>query len=127
MFKTLKNFPKISSKLCRKLHIKEFTFKDPNWRPKVITTKDYNEAGLKILRQKCEVIVCETHGRDEFLEKVKGVDGIIWSPYDKFDLEMIEAAGPQLRAMSSVSVGLGRIYFKLIISTFNFNGIYRPH
>lgn len=94
-------------KFCRHVHIKEFFFKDKNWRPKVITTKDYNEAGIKILKKKCEVTVCKTHGRDEFLEKVKGVDGIIWSPYDKFDLEMIEAAGPNFKAMSSVSVGLG--------------------
>ena len=88
------------------IHINEYAFKDPNWRPKVITTKYYSEAGLKILRQKCDVIICQTDDRKEFLEKVKGMDAIIWSALGKFNAEVMDAAGPQLSVVSAVSVGV---------------------
>ena len=88
------------------IHIQEFTFKDPNWRPKVITTKYYSEAGLKILRKKCDVTVCQSDDRKEFLAKAKGMDAIIWSALGKFNAEVMDAAGPQLSVVSAVSVGL---------------------
>ena len=98
-----------NSSLFKMIHNQNIQFKDPNWRPKVITTKYYSEAGLKILRQKCDVTVCQSDDRKEFLEKVRGMDAILWFTFDVLDVEVMDAAGPQLSVVSAVSVGLDHI------------------
>lgn len=78
-----------------------------NWRPKVlITHRDFAEVGINILREKCEVIICESLERKEILTKAKGVDGIVWTTHAKLDSEACDAAGPQLKVVSTMSVGL---------------------
>jgi hypothetical protein len=50
------------------IQVKNFVFKTPNWRPKVLVTdKAIPEIGIKILREKCDVTICgegEGHGRN---------------------------------------------------------------
>lgn len=61
---------------------RSFDFK--GWRPKVLVTHDdVPEAGLKILREKCDVTICETTEREELLRKSKGMDGIYWATHNK--------------------------------------------
>ncbi|KAL7043654.1 hypothetical protein ACKWTF_001612 [Chironomus riparius] len=87
--------------------IKDIKFKDPNWRPKVLVThNDVPETGLKLLREKCEVTVVETGERSELLQKVKGMDGIFWGSHQKLDAEALDMAGPQLKSISTMSVGI---------------------
>jgi glyoxylate/hydroxypyruvate reductase len=78
-----------------------------NWRPKVLVThKDFAEIGMKILAEKCDLSVCETLDRDEILTKSKGMDGIVWTTHSKLNAEACDAAGPQLKVVSTMSVGL---------------------
>lgn len=84
--------------------IRNFTLK---WRPKVLVTHvDFAEVGMNILREKCDVFVCETLEREEILVKSKGMDGIVWAWHCKLDAEALDAAGPQLKVVSTMSVGL---------------------
>jgi glyoxylate/hydroxypyruvate reductase len=92
---------------CIMIQVKNFVFKKPDWRPKVlVTSNDVPEAGVKILREKCDVTICETSDRDELLAKSKGMDGIFWASHNKLDAEALEAAGPQLKSLSTMSVGI---------------------
>ncbi len=47
--------------------------------------------------------------REELLEKVRGVDGLICTLTEKVDAELMDAAGPQLKIISSMSVGVDHI------------------
>lgn len=64
------------------------------------------QAGIKILRELCDVTICETTTREEILQKSKGMDGIFWATHAKLDAEAIDAAGPQLKVISTMSVGI---------------------
>ena len=53
-----------------------------------------NNCVISIFHIRCEVIVCSTPTREEILEKVKGVSGILWStPKVRLDAEILDAAG----------------------------------
>jgi glyoxylate/hydroxypyruvate reductase len=87
--------------------IKDVKFKDPNWKPKVaVTHNDVPSAGLDLLREKCELIICETNTRAEILEKIQGVDAIFWGSHEKLNAEALDAAGKQLKCISTMSVGI---------------------
>jgi lactate dehydrogenase-like 2-hydroxyacid dehydrogenase len=87
--------------------IKDVKFKDATWRPKVVVThNDAPESGIKLLREKCDVTICETNTRSEILEKIKGADAIFWGSHDKLNAEALDAAGPQLKCISTMSVGI---------------------
>jgi len=47
--------------------------------------------------------------RDELLEKVRGVDGLLCTLTEKVDAELMDAAGSQLKIISSMSVGVDHI------------------
>lgn len=56
----------------------------------------------------CEVIVCQSlpPNRTEILEKVKGVHGIFWGSHEPLNAEILDAAGPQLKSISTMSAGI---------------------
>lgn len=84
--------------------VKDFKFAI---RPKVlVTNNDVPEVGLRVLREKCDVTICETGDRAELLQKIKGVDGIFWATHSPLNVEALDAAGPQLKSLSTMSVGL---------------------
>ncbi|KAG5676853.1 hypothetical protein PVAND_006660 [Polypedilum vanderplanki] len=86
--------------------IKDVKFKD-NFRPKVfVTHNDTPIVGINLLREKCDVIVSETNSSQETLDKIKGVDGIYWVSHEKLDGKILDAAGPQLKVVSTMSVGI---------------------
>ncbi|KAF9583174.1 hypothetical protein BGW38_010094 [Lunasporangiospora selenospora] len=50
--------------------------------------------------------------RSEFLKLAKGVDGILCLLTDKIDSELLDAAGPQLKVVSTMSVGFDHVSVK---------------
>lgn len=50
--------------------------------------------------------------RKELLARVKGVDGIFCMLSDKIDVEVLDAAGPQLKVVSTMSVGVDHLDLK---------------
>lgn len=76
------------------------------WRPKVLVTHmTLPSASLKIIQEKCELIFAKSNNRAEILQKVKGVDGILWASVQKLDREMLDAAGPQLKSICIKTAG----------------------
>lgn len=79
-------------------------------RPKVLVTHSKTpEIGLNVLREKCDVIICEglpDPTREEILSKSHGVDGILWATHERLDAEALDRAGPQLKAISTKSAGI---------------------
>jgi glyoxylate reductase len=47
--------------------------------------------------------------REQLLEKVRGVDGLLCMLTERIDAELLDAAGPQLKVISSMSVGVDHI------------------
>lgn len=77
-----------------------------NLRPKVLVTHTtLPSASLNCLHEKCELIFAKANNRAEILKKVKGVDGILWASVLKFNAEILDAAGPQLKSISIKSTG----------------------
>ncbi|XP_004524805.1 glyoxylate reductase/hydroxypyruvate reductase [Ceratitis capitata] len=67
------------------------------------------KAALDLLQQRgCETIVCESvpPSRAEIIRKVPGVDAIFWAHYQPLNGEILDAAGKQLKAVSTMSSGL---------------------
>ena len=66
---------------------------------------------LEMLGDAGEVRVAgaERLGREELLELVAGVDAVVTMLYDRVDEELLEAAGPGLRAVCNVAVGFDNI------------------
>lgn len=50
--------------------------------------------------------------RMEFLNNIQGKDGILCMLSDKIDAEAMEAAGPKLKVISSLSIGIDHIDLK---------------
>lgn len=57
---------------------------------------------------RCEVIFCDgvPPKRDEILRKSVGVDAILWATHAKLDAEALDAAGSQLKSLSTMSAGI---------------------
>ena len=82
-------------------------FKDPNWRPKVLVTHyDVPLVGIDVLREKCDVTVCKfPYTKEEVLQKIQGMDGVLWGSLGALNSEILDAAGPQLKSISTISAG----------------------
>lgn len=85
----------------------KFSFKD--YRPKVLVThKDTPEVAINLLREHCDLTICETTELQELLHKCKGMDGFFWATWaahNRLTGEILDAAGPQLKSISTVSAG----------------------
>lgn len=93
----------------------DIKFKNECWVPKVLVTHtNLPEESLKCLRNKCEVILVKANDRAQILEKIKGVDGLLWASLDKLNSEVLDAAGPQLISISIKSAGLDNVDVKEI-------------
>ncbi|XP_055309700.1 glyoxylate reductase/hydroxypyruvate reductase-like [Sitodiplosis mosellana] len=86
---------------------------DAQRRPTVLITNPKTPAaGIQLLREKCDVIICEgqpNSTREEILSKSAGVDGILWTHYHHLNAEALDRAGPQLKAISVSSAGLDHV------------------
>ncbi|XP_077290691.1 glyoxylate reductase/hydroxypyruvate reductase-like [Arctopsyche grandis] len=85
--------------------------------PKVlVTSTEYPDVGMEILRNKCEIIQISTNGfedkvktREEIEKLIAGVEGIIWSSSVRLDSDLINKAGSQLKVVASMSAGVDHI------------------
>uniref|UniRef100_A0A3Q3W0S4 Glyoxylate reductase/hydroxypyruvate reductase n=1 Tax=Mola mola TaxID=94237 RepID=A0A3Q3W0S4_MOLML len=83
--------------------------------PRVYITRQIPPEGLKILRQSGEVQFELWDSDDtpvprkELLKRVKGVDGLVCVLTEKVDAELLDAAGPNLKVVSTMSVGFDHL------------------
>jgi glyoxylate reductase len=81
-------------------------------KPKVFVTRLIPEKGLEIVKEFCDVDLWEAElppTRDELLQQIRGVDGILCLLTDKIDGEVMDEAGPQLKVISNHAVGFDNI------------------
>uniref|UniRef100_A0A3Q2QH66 Glyoxylate reductase/hydroxypyruvate reductase n=1 Tax=Fundulus heteroclitus TaxID=8078 RepID=A0A3Q2QH66_FUNHE len=83
--------------------------------PRVYVTRQIPPEGLKILRDSGQVQFELWDSDDvpvprkELLQKVKGVDGLLCVLTEKIDAELLDAAGPNLKVLSTMSVGFDHL------------------
>ncbi|XP_035222801.1 glyoxylate reductase/hydroxypyruvate reductase-like isoform X1 [Stegodyphus dumicola] len=81
--------------------------------PKVfITRSDIPEDAITLLQSKCEVEIWQKPSpipRDELLKRIKGKNGIYCLLTEKINTEVLDAAGPTLKAIGTMSVGYDHI------------------
>ena len=81
-------------------------------KPKVFVTRIIPNKGLDLVRDFCDVDLWEGElppPREEVLERVRGVDGLLSLLTDRVDGEVMDAAGPQLKVISNYAVGFDNI------------------
>jgi len=81
-------------------------------KPKVFVTRIIPDKGLDMVRDFCEVDLWSDDlppGREELLERVQGVDGILSLLTDQIDGEVMDAAGEQLKVISNHAAGFDNI------------------
>ena len=81
-------------------------------KPKVLVTRVIPDKGLDLLKDFCDVDVWEADlppSREELLQRVRGVDGLLSLLTDKIDGAVMDAAGSQLKVISNFAVGFDNI------------------
>lgn len=80
-------------------------------KPRIFVSRKIPEAGLAMLREAAEVVVFEQDrqiSRDELIEHLPGMDGLLCLLTDPIDADVI-AAGDRLRCISTYAVGYNNI------------------
>lgn len=83
-----------------------------NRRPKVYVTRRVPPDGLEILRPHCEITQWDSEKpvpRAELIRQIAGKDALFCLLTDKIDGEILNAAGPQLKCIGTMSVGFDHI------------------
>ena len=81
-------------------------------KPKVFVTRIIRDKGLDPVKETCRADIWPEElppSREALLERVRGVDGLLCLLTDRFDTEVIEAAGPGLKVISNHAVGFDNI------------------
>jgi len=81
-------------------------------KPKVFITRIIRDKGLDLVRESCTVDLWTGElppKREELLEHVNGVDGLLCLLTDRIDAEIMDAAGPGLKVISNHAVGFDNI------------------
>ncbi|HUE97681.1 MAG TPA: D-glycerate dehydrogenase [Anaerolineales bacterium] len=81
-------------------------------KPKVFVTRAIPEKGFEIISDFCDVDVWPQElppSRDELLQHMHGVDGLLCLLTDKIDGEVMDQAGPQFKVISNHAVGFDNI------------------
>ena len=84
-------------------------------RRKVYVTRRICEPALLVLEKKCDVTIhskLRAATRKEILDNIHDKDGILCMLSDKIDATVMEAAGPRLKVISSLSTGVDHIDLK---------------
>lgn len=80
---------------------------------KIFVTRNIPQVGLDLLKSSGHEVEVSAMDRpltrEELMEHVKGVDGILSQLVDKIDGEVMDAAGPQLKVISNYAVGYDNI------------------
>lgn len=74
----------------------------------LVTHPEVPTEAIDLLRSNVDVIMCESvpSNRDEILAKGKGVHGLFWATHDALNAEVLDAVGPQLKSISTMSAGI---------------------
>lgn len=81
-------------------------------KPKVFVTRLIPEKGLELIRDSCDMDLWQAElppTRDELLQHVRGVDGLLCLLTEQIDGEVMDEAGPQLKVISNHAVGFDNI------------------
>lgn len=81
-------------------------------KPSIVVTRRITPVALERLREACDVRLWDSEEpipRSTLLEWVKGIDGLYCLLTEKIDDELLDAAGPSLRVVSTLSVGFDHI------------------
>ena len=81
-------------------------------KPKVFITRRIPDSGLDMIYEECEVDLWEQElppTKEELLQHVRGVDGILSLLSDPIDVEVMGAAGENLKVISNYAVGFNNI------------------
>ncbi|KAJ8945971.1 hypothetical protein NQ317_000372, partial [Molorchus minor] len=79
-------------------------------RPKVlISNPTVPQIAYDLLERFCEIVQVENDNKEEVLSKVKGVHGIYWASHLRLDKDILDAAGDQLKTVSTMSSGYNHI------------------
>ena len=81
-------------------------------KPKVFVTRVIPDKGLELVRDFCEVDLWPEELppiRNELLQHVRGVDGLLCLLTEKIDSEVMDEAGQQLKVISNHAVGFDNI------------------
>ncbi|XP_041775248.1 glyoxylate reductase/hydroxypyruvate reductase-like [Anopheles merus] len=76
-------------------------------RPKLaVTCADIPVRYIDLLKQNCDVTVCQGTSRADILRTITGAEGILWLTGDRLDAEALDAAGQQLKVVSTMTSGM---------------------
>lgn len=81
-------------------------------KPKVVVTRRVPRAGLELVQQETDVRLWDSDEpipRSTLLEWVKGIDGLYCLLTERIDDELLDAAGPSLKVVSTLSVGYDHV------------------
>ncbi|KAH9507872.1 hypothetical protein Btru_053103 [Bulinus truncatus] len=81
-------------------------------KPRVFISRRIPEKGYNLLATECELLSWnfdDPPPRKNYLDAVKGIEGILCLLTDKIDSELLDEAGPSLRVVSTMSVGYDHI------------------
>lgn len=81
-------------------------------KPKVFVTRLIPEKGLELIRDSCDMDLWQADlppSREELLQHVHGVDGLLCLLTEQIDGEVMDEAGPQLKVISNHAVGFDNI------------------
>jgi len=81
-------------------------------KPRVFVTRMIPEGGLDLVRQACDADIWTDDSppsRDTFLQKVRGVEGLLSLLTERIDAEAMDAAGPGLKVISNFAVGYDNV------------------
>jgi glyoxylate reductase len=82
-------------------------------QPKIFITRLIPDLGLTLVKEHfptADIWLADLPPiREQLLEKVRGVDGLLCMLTERIDAELMDAAGPQLKVISSMSVGVDHI------------------
>lgn len=84
-------------------------------RFRVLVTRRIPDAGLDILRDHAELDIFEGDypiPREELIRRIRGKDGLLCLLSDRIDVEIMDAAGPQLKVISNYAAGYNNIDVK---------------
>jgi lactate dehydrogenase-like 2-hydroxyacid dehydrogenase len=84
-------------------------------KPRIVVTRRIPRAGLDLVQQAGDVVHWDSDEpipRTTLLEWVAGADGIYCLLTERIDDELLDAAGPQLKVVSTISVGYDHIDMK---------------
>ena len=81
-------------------------------RKKIFITRKITPVGIEFLKKYHDIIIYNTvksPSKNLLLEKVKGVNGILCTLSEKIDAEIMDAAGKNLKVISTYSTGFEHI------------------